>query len=68
MAVRCGGSHQHLPWKVKGRSNAFAGTADEAEYPKLLCERWAKLVSEAVYTKDLGIASNALRYSLLVCQ
>ena len=41
----CPGDHYHAPWGAKqagGRGLAFA-TADEAEYPELLCQRLAAL-------------------------
>ena len=46
LSVRCDGKHQHKPWsmsKVAGKWN-FA-TAEEAEYPKVLTDKVALLVS-----------------------
>lgn len=49
LALRCDGGHSHRPWSV---SRSVQGgwkfdTASEAEYPLLLCQRMAKLFSEA---------------------
>jgi hypothetical protein len=38
MAVRCDGSHTHLPWAISNSGGAWAfATAEEAEYPDQLC-------------------------------
>ena len=59
MAVRCDGSHEHLPWKVKGKGNAFAGTADEAEYPVLFCERLVSCIQQAAAARSLTLLPSA---------
>ena len=37
LSVMCDGSHDHLPWGASGRGHFH--TADEAEFPDLLCAR-----------------------------
>ena len=48
LAMECDGQHSHLPWGVTkdGKKYVF-NTAEEAEYPPVLCERIAAATSEA---------------------
>eukprot|EP00972_Heterocapsa_arctica_P041252 6082731-Heterocapsa_arctica.AAC.1 len=45
LAATCDGNHEHLAWGAKLANNRFVGfsTAEEAEYPPLLCGRLAAL-------------------------
>ena len=51
MQITCDGKHTHLPWGFTAEALKpgwnFA-TAEEAEYPKVLCQRAAQLVHEQV--------------------
>ena len=45
LACECDRQHLHLPW---GRTPQGFATAAEVEYPHILCQEWARLVSEVV--------------------
>ena len=45
LAVECDKSHEHLPWGVSSLGKFF--TADEAEFPDLLCSRLAQAAFSA---------------------
>ena len=45
LCLRCDGSHQHLPWGLL--PDGTFPTAQEAEYPLLLCERIAQVIYQA---------------------
>ena len=59
MAVRCDDTHEHLPWKVEGRGNAFAGTADEAGYPVLFCERLIRTLQQAAAARSISLMTRS---------
>ena len=45
LAVECDKSHEHLPWGISSFGKLF--TADEAEFPDLLCSRLARAAYSA---------------------
>lgn len=46
LALTCDSSHDHQPWGVTGTQSGWKfNTADEAEYPALLCERVAAIIA-----------------------
>ena len=45
LACECDRQHLHLPW---GRTPQGFATAAEVEYPHILCQEWARLVSEVI--------------------
>ena len=51
MALTCDGSHVHAPWGAKDTPNKF-NTAEEAEYPQLLCSRMAACTVEAMAMQE----------------
>ena len=48
MGVKCDGSHAHLPWGRTKEPGTHFATADERNYPDLLCRRIAKRVAKMV--------------------
>ena len=57
LAVLCDGKHEHLPWKTYTTKWVIFGSADEAEYPWVLCARAADGFAAAM--KRLGLWSPA---------
>ena len=51
LAGECPGDHEHLPWTIEqtGSGLRFA-TADEAQYPQLLCSRMAQCLTASATT------------------
>ena len=48
LGIRCDGSHAHLPWGRTKEPGTHFATADERNYPDLLCRRIAKRVAKMV--------------------
>ena len=49
LRVSCDGKHKHLPWSVS--SSGFA-TAQERNYPTILCKRYAKTAKRFLLPKE----------------
>jgi hypothetical protein len=45
MCLECDGQHEHLPWGIDEETKQFS-TALEAEYPKRLCEEYARILMD----------------------
>ena len=45
MCLQCDGQHEYLPWGIGEETQQFS-TALEAEYPKRLCEEYARILTE----------------------
>lgn len=56
LACECDGAHEHLPWTIEpqGRGLRFA-TADEAQYPTLLCTRMAQRLVQSATEQGLQL-------------
>ena len=56
LALECDGAHQHAPWGVQKTATGVWNfrTSEEAEYPRLLCQRVADKVAQAAATAGLG--------------
>ncbi len=53
LALRCPGNHEHAPWRAtKSQQGWLWSTAEEAEYPAVLCQRVAALA--AAHVTKLG--------------
>ena len=51
---QCDGLHEHLPWGFDAASQQFS-TALEAEYPKGLCQEYARLLVELSEAKGMPV-------------
>ena len=62
LAQECDNSHKHLPWGVQQQGDSFTfSTAEEAEYPHLLCKRMAECLVD--YAASRGISLSPLQSS-----
>ena len=58
LAQECDHSHEHLPWGVQQQGDSlFFSTADEAEYPHLLCKRMAQCLVDYSALKSIPLSS-----------
>ena len=46
LAAECDNSHSHRPWGLSKEPGTLFATAEERNYPRLLCERIAKIVAK----------------------
>ena len=58
LAGECKGDHEHLPWSIEqhGRGLKYA-TAEEAQYPTLLCQRMAQCLVDCATHRGLKLVS-----------
>lgn len=58
LAAECDGGHEHMPWTIEpqGRGLKFA-TADEAQYPTLLCVRMVQCLVHSATEAGLQLVS-----------
>ena len=58
LAQECDHSHEHLPWGVQQQGDSlFFSTAEEAEYPHLLCKRMAQCLVDYSALKSIPLSS-----------
>ena len=58
LAQECNRSHKHLPWGVQQQGDSlFFSTAEEAEYPHLLCKRMAQCLVDHSALKGIPLSS-----------
>lgn len=66
LAMLCDKSHAHTAWTIhKGADQWHFATAAEAEYPGLLCSRYAAVASSLVPSEQLDYTSRAFRLDTL---
>lgn len=54
LAMECDGNHPHLPWGVAKHDSSWKfNTADEAEYPAVLCERISSTVANIAHDRKV---------------
>ena len=65
LSLQCDGQHQHAEWTIDFHNSAWSS---EAEYPRLLCQRYVACLLQRVEARCLASARISLREESLAMQ